>query len=59
MRLPEVRIELLPKANPMNFDLYKSAFGDGGELEAYATLIRKKLIMLHDTQKMAAQRLEV
>ena len=49
MRLPEVKDELLAKANPMNFDLYKCAFGNGGELEAYATLIRKKLIMLHDT----------
>lgn len=28
MRLPEVKNELIKKANPMNFDLYKCAFRD-------------------------------
>lgn len=36
MTLPEVKDELLKRANPNNFDLYMCAFGDGGELQAYS-----------------------
>ena len=32
MTLPEVKDELLKRANPNNFDLYMCAFGEGGEL---------------------------
>lgn len=44
MRLPEVKDKLLRKANPMNFDLYKCAFEEGGELEMYAEYLHTKLL---------------
>lgn len=52
MRLPEVKNELIRKANPMNFDLYRCAMSVNGELESYAEHIHSKLLNLHKNQQM-------
>ena len=59
MKLPEIKDELLPRANPNNFDLYQCAFGEGGELEAYAEYIRKKIIQIYESQQVEIKRLEM
>jgi len=53
MLLPEVRNDLLRKSNPMNFDLYKCVFTEGGELAFYAERIRERLVQMND--EMASQ----
>ena len=57
MQLPEVRLELLKRANPHNFNLYDCAFGEGGELQVYATYIHKKLLQLRESQTMQLERI--
>lgn len=47
MKLPEVKEELLKRANPHLFDLYRCAFEQGGELQVYAEHIRQKLMQLN------------
>jgi len=59
MQLPEVKFELIKRANPNNFDLYKCAFSEGGELEAYAKYLHKKLQQLYENQLMEQKRLEL
>jgi len=59
MQLPEVKFELIKRANPNNFDLYQCAFGEGGELEAYAKYLHKKLLMLYDNKMMEEKRMEI
>lgn len=44
MMLPEVKFDLLRKSNPMNFDLYKCVYTEGGELAFFAERIRDRLI---------------
>lgn len=53
MQLPEVRNDLLRKSNPMNFDLYKCVFTEGGELAFYAERIRERLLQMN--AEVAAQ----
>ena len=59
MMLPEVKDELLKRANPNQFDLYQCAFNEGGELETYALYIHKKLLLLYENQQMEAKRVEM
>ena len=56
MLLPEVKDELITKANPNSIDLFQSAFSSGGELESYSAHIRLKLIQLKELQDTMKQR---
>lgn len=56
MMLPEVKDELISKANPNSIDLYQSAFSKGGELESYAAHIRLKLIQLKEIEDTLVER---
>ena len=56
MLLPEVKDELISKANPNSIDLYQSAFSPGGELESYSAHIRLKLIQLKELEDTMKQR---
>ena len=51
MKLPEVKDDLIKRSNPNNFDLYKVAFSDGGELGFYAERIRQKLLYVFEQEQ--------
>ena len=48
--MPEVKNDMIFKTNPMNFDLYRCAFEEGGELAVYASFIRKRLVLIREEQ---------
>lgn len=56
MKLPEVTQELLKRANPNTMDLYQCSFMEGGELEAYARHLHKKLLHIFDQQLLELKR---